>query len=68
MKKAATSPGVGPDATEKHHNCTVSRMAEAYKPAGERGHNRDAEDRNRQRWNPEQKYSQEFIFEFTGRK
>jgi hypothetical protein len=43
-------------------------MSKTYKEISVQPHNRDAEHRNRQCWNPEQKYSQEFIFESTGRK
>ena len=43
-------------------------MSDKHEQVSEQRHNRDAERRNRQRWNPEQKYSQELISESTGRK
>jgi hypothetical protein len=49
-------------------NYSVSRMFDTYKQVSEQRHDRNAERRNRQRWNPEQKYYQELISELSGRK
>ena len=43
-------------------------MSDTYKQVSDQRHNRDAENRNRQRRNPEQKHSQDLVAEATGRK